>query len=129
MRTIKFPAFLLYRYYSTGRWADSMPLFRTKLTMTLLGFIHFMQILIVFHKTDFIPFKSSDNIWWKRFVIFLIMLPIYLLLTAIIRKYDIDKLNEEYKYNWDKIFSGNVWLIAYITLSFSLRIILAIVMK
>jgi hypothetical protein len=129
MKTIKFTAFLFYRYYSTGRWAGSTPLLRTRLSMTLLGFIHLIQVLIIFHRTDFIPFKSSDNIWWKRFIMLLVLLPIYLLVAAITKKDDIDQLSEEYKYNWDKVFNGNVFLIVYIILSFALTIILAIIMK
>src|SRR5437764_12715084 len=119
MKTIKFTAFLFDRYYSEGRWADNMPYFRTLLSMTLLGFIHLMQILAILHKVDLIPIKTSDNLWRKRVVMFLLMLPIFLLFKRVVKKNDLEILKKEYEYNWEKLFNANIWLIVYIILSFS----------
>ncbi|HYF33453.1 MAG TPA: hypothetical protein VD993_20150 [Chitinophagaceae bacterium] len=129
MKTIRFAAFLFYRYYSEGRRPDSAPFFRTLLSMTLLGFIHLMQVLIIFDKVDLIPISSSDGKGTKRFIIFLVMLPIYVLLQLLIKKTDLEALKERYANHWDKVFNGNVWLIVYMILSFSSIFILAAWLK
>ena len=48
------------------------------------------------------------------------MIPIYLLLTLLIRKNELERMKEEYSYSWDRVFNWNVWLVVYIVLSFSL---------
>lgn len=124
MKTIKFVGYLFYRYYSKGPRAN-IPYFSTICAMTLLGYIHFFQLLILINKTDLIPTSSEDNKLTKRIIIFFVLLPIYFLMTRLFRKSDIEPLKEKYDYNSDKIFSGRVWLIIYIILSFSMIFILA----
>ena len=124
MKTIKFVGYLFYRYYSKGS-RDNIPYFSTICSMTLIGFMHFMQVLILLDKVELIPIKSSDHNLVKRIIIFFVMLPIYLLMTQLFRKKDIEPLKENYDYNWDKVFKGNVWLVRYIILSFALIFVLA----
>lgn len=129
MNPIKFTAFLLYRYYSGGRRPDNIPYFRTMCSMTLLVLMHVFQILILLRKTEFIPINPSDSKDTKWLIMLLIMLPIYFLLTLLVKKNELQKMKEEYSYSWDKIFKWNVWFIIYIVLSFSLIFVLAALVK
>ncbi len=124
MKTIKFLGYLFYRYYSKGSRAN-IPYFSTMCSMTLLGFMHFMQIFIMLDKVSLIPINSSDDKLTKRLLVFLVMLPIYFVMTLLFKKSDIEPLKVKYDYNWDKVFEGNVWLIVYIIVSFALIFILA----
>jgi hypothetical protein len=125
MKTIKFVGYLFYRYYSKGPRAG-IPYFSTMGSMTLLGFMHLMQILILLNKVDLIQRNSTDDGLTKRIIIFFVMLPIYFLMTRLFKKSDIEPLKEKYDKHWDKVFSGNVWLIIYCILSFTLIIVLAL---
>src|SRR5689334_8862727 len=118
-KPIKFAAFLLYRYYSGGRRPDSSPYFRTMCSMTLLAFFHLMQILILLKKVDLIPIKSSDSKDTKFGIMLLVMIPLYLLMTLLVKKKELDQMKEQYSIGWDKIFYWNVWLVIYMVLSFS----------
>ena len=128
MKTIKFIGYLFYRYYSKGPRAN-IPYFSALCSMTLLGFFHLMQLLIVLDKVDLIPTEKTNNIWTKRLIMFLAMLPIYLIMTRLFRKEDIAPLKEKYDYNWDKVFSGNIWLIVYGITSFALIFVLTFLKK
>lgn len=124
MKTIKFVGYLFYRYYSKGATAN-IPYFSTICAMVLLGCMHFFQLLILINKVDLIPISSGDNRLMKRIIIFCVMFPIYFVMTRLFRKSDIELLKKKYDYNSDKIFSGRIWLIIYIILSFSMIFILA----
>jgi hypothetical protein len=119
MKTIKFVGYLFYRYYSKGPRAN-IPYFSALCSMTLLGFFHLMQLLIILDKVDLIPIEKTDNIWTKRLVMFLTMLPIYFIMTRLFRTEDLPPLKEKYDSNRDKVFKGNIWLIVYAIISFSL---------
>jgi len=125
LKTIKFIGYLLYRYYSK-RQSDSVAYFGTLCSMTLLGSIHLMQILVLINKISLIPGSPSDDQFTTRVIAFLLMLPVYLLMTRLFRKKDIEPLEEKYDKDWDKVFSGYVWLVIYIVLSFTLGFGLAI---
>jgi len=124
VKTIKFVGFLFYRYYSRGQ-GERNPYFRTVLSMTLLGFFHLMQILILARKVDIIPIKPGDSTSTKRLLIGISMLPIFVIMMLLFKKSDIKSLKEKYDNDWDKVSSGNVWLVVYMLLSFSLIFILA----
>ena len=111
MKTIKFVGYLFHRYYSKGPRAN-FPYFSTICSMTLLGFMHLVQILILVDKVDLIPINSSAGKGTKRIVIFLVMLPIYFAMTFLFKKSDIVPLREKYDYDWDKVFKGNIWLVS-----------------
>ncbi len=103
MKTIKFVGYLFYRYYSKGPRAN-IPYFSTLCAMTMLGFMHLMQLLILFDGVDLIPIKSNDDKLTKKLIIFGSMIPLYLLMTQLFKKKDIEMLKEKYNYNWDKVF-------------------------
>ena len=127
MKTIKFTGYLFYRYYLKGPRA-SIPYFSTLCSMTLLGFMNLLLILILLDKVDLIPINLSDGKGTKQIVIFWVMLPIYLAMTFLIRKKDLVAVKEEYDNNWDKVFKGNVWLVLYIIASFA-SVFIAAVLK
>ena len=85
-----------------------------------------MQLLAVFNKIDLIPIKSSDDKLTKWIIMLLILIPIYLFVTKLFKKSDIEPLKEKHDYNWNKVHSGKLWLIIYIILSMALMFILAI---
>jgi hypothetical protein len=124
MNTIKFIGYLFYRYYTKPPKA-TIPYFRTLCSLSLLAFMHLMQILILINKTDLIPIKSSDDKLTKRIIMFFVFIPIYLLMTRLFKKTDIEPLKEKYDNNSDKVYSGNVCLIIYIILSMVLIGVLA----
>ncbi len=128
MRTIKFVGYLLYRYYSKGSRAN-IPYFSAICSMTLLGYMHLVQILILLNSVDFIPVNFNDNNFAKRLIMFFLMLPLYFLMSNLFRKKDIGMLKAKYDYNWDKVFSGNVRLIIYKILSISLIFVLLFLKK
>ena len=125
MKPIKFAAFLFYRYYSGGRRPDKTPYFRTVCSMTMLAFIHLIQILFLFGKAHFLSTVFYDSKIPRMIVLLLILVPLYLLLSFMIKKNELERMKEEYSYNWDKVFNWNVWLIIYITLSILLTIVIA----
>ena len=116
MKTIKFIGYLFYRYYSKGSRAGS-PYFRTLCSLSLLGFMHLIHFLILFDKISIIPINHADNKLTKQIILFFVFIPIFFLMRWLFRKSDIQELKDKYDYNWDKVFSGNVWLIIYIILS------------
>ena len=126
MKTIQFIGYLFFRYYSKGATAN-IPYFSTICAMSLLAFFHLVQILILVGKMNLIPIDSSDNNFIKRFKMLLVMIPISLVMTQLFRKRDIPRLQNTYEDNWHKISNGNIWLIAYLVLSFSLMFVLAVV--
>jgi len=88
--------------------------------------MNLMQILALIDQINLIPIKDNDSKFMKRIIIFLTMVPLYFLMTQLFKKSDIVSLKEKYDYNWDKVFSANVWLVIYVILSFSLTIVLAL---
>ena len=125
MKTIKFIGYLFYRYYAKGPRA-SIPYFSSLCSMTLLGFMHLMQIFILLNKFDILPNISTNDKTTKRIVILFVMVLIYLLMTMLFKKRDIEPLKDKYEYNRDKIFIGNVRLIVYFIFSFALIVVLAV---
>lgn len=125
MNTVKFIGYLFYRYYEKPPQKGN-PYFRTMCSMTLLVYIHLMQVLVLFNKTDLIPIKTSDDKLTKAIIMLFVLVPIYLLVTRLFKKSDIQPLKEKYDYNWDKVHSGNIWLIIYVILSMALMFAIAI---
>lgn len=123
MKTIKFAAFLFYRYYSKG---SPGPYFRTLWSLTFLGFMHLMQLFIVLDKIGIIHINSSKYKDLKEIMFLSLMTaPIYFILALIIKKKDLQQLKEKYEYEWDKVFDGNVRLVVYIIVSLFSIVILA----
>ena len=113
MKTIKFAAFLFYRYYSKGA-TNSIPYFSTIGAMAMLLYMHLFQILILTKQVEtFIPIKPTDDKPTKYLIMFFIMAPLFFLLTLTIKKEELKTL----EYSQDKIRTGNIRLVSYITLT------------
>jgi hypothetical protein len=88
-----------------------------------------MQLLIAIDKVNIIPIDSNDGKGTKKIIMFFVMIPIYFLISVVIKKKDLEDLGERYRYKWDRVFDSNVWLIVYIILSVALTFILAFLKK
>lgn len=119
MKTIKFVAYLFYRYYSTGPRSD-IRYFSTIGVLTFLFFIHLAQVLLLFDSTNIIPqgHKSQISSWIKMA---LFLLPIFLVFRGLIKESELKEMN----YDTYIIKKEYVWLIVYIILSVALFILLA----
>jgi hypothetical protein len=119
MRLFNYTAFLFYRYYSEGRWSNtSSAFFRTKCSLTLCAWFHIIQVSILLSKEEII-FQS-------RLTTIISLIPLFLLFSLLLKKNELEELREKYSYQWDKVFNSNVWLIAYIVISFALMVVLII---
>lgn len=128
MKTIKFVGYLFTRYYSKGPKAN-ISYFSTMCSMTLLGFMHLMQILIIIAKVKLIPITSSTEKPIKYITFLVVMIPIYFLMTFLYKKSDFPLLKEKYDTNWNKVFKGNILLVIYIICSFTLIFVLTFLFK
>lgn len=129
MKTLKFAAYLFYRYYSGGKRPDSTPHFRTVLSLTLIGFIHLFQLLIIVNKVNLIPISQGDAKIYKRWVMFCIMLPIAILVALLVPKKELVGLQNVYQDKPEVVRKGNRNLILYIVVNFFLIFILAVLLN
>ena len=126
MKTIKFIAYLFYRYYSsTSGFAKDIPYAATLGALVLLAYLHIFQIFAILNKTNLIPTDGSQFKVSNYFIMALFMLPILTFFFVIIKKQDLQQL----QYNNEKIKRGYFYLIVYIILSFSFLMLLAILRK
>ena len=118
MKTIKFAAYLFYRYYSTGA-TRAIPYFSTLCAMVTLAFLHLMQILLLTNLYFTIIPKNSINNRWEGYLFWaLVAIPIFLFLHWLFRESDLRKLS----YSSGKIKKGNFLLIIYLIASMALLI-------
>ncbi|RTL57093.1 MAG: hypothetical protein EKK37_13655 [Sphingobacteriales bacterium] len=122
MKTLKFVAYLFYRYYSKGGFTKKIPYFSTISALTLLAFIHFFQLMAFLKMTSVIPTDGSQFKISNYFKMGLFMLPFFLFLMIVIKEADLNSYHYEYK----KIKISYIALVLYIILSFSLLMFLAI---
>jgi hypothetical protein len=125
MKTLKFTAYLFYRYYSKHGFAKEMPYLSTITILGLLLYIHIFQILAILDVAYLIPTDGSQLKIGNYVKIGLFMLPMFLLFYFLIKKEDLINARYEEK----KIKKGYVILIIYIVLSFALLMILALIRK
>ena len=121
MKTIKFAAYLFYRYYSSGA-TRAIPYFSTLCAMATLIFLHLMQLLLLTNLYNtIIPSNSIHNRWERYLFWALVAIPIFLFLQLLIRESDLKKLS----YSSEKIKKGNVLLIIYFIATMALLIFIA----
>jgi len=122
MRTIKFAAYLFYRYYSKPPQRGG-PYLRTIASLTLLSFMHVLFIASLFGEGNFIQ-KAVDYFSLNKTIIILILMSLAgTLILLFIKEKDLKELDEKYGTNTAKIKTGNVWLIIYCVISFTLVIL------
>ena len=119
MKTIKFIAYLFYRYYSTGPTKD-IPYISTLCALAMLFYIHLVQALILLNKMDLITVKDSDTRVGKYFEMAAFFLPIFLLIILLVSRKELQVM----KYDERKVKSGNFYLVVYIIFSFLLLVFL-----
>lgn len=91
----------------------------------MLCLIHLFQIAIALHKLNILTIPTNSESLLFPFLLAFAL--IAFILSKLIKETDLKQLKEQYDYNWDKVYNGNVWLIGYIILSFALLIVLAII--
>ncbi len=130
MNLIRFAVYLFFRYYSEGKYSESegMALFRAKGSMTLFLFINFLTLLAIFDSANLLP-DSQNGKTERRLIMGLILLPFYLILTAIIRRKHLHQLREQYNNDSRRIYKANIWLIVYIIGSMGLLITISVLKK
>jgi len=119
MKTMRFIAYLFYRYYSTGPTKD-IPYFSTLCALVMLIGLHVFQILVLFNKVSFLPVSSKNTRAENFLIIALCLLPIFLITAAIVKKSDL----QEMTYEEAKVKRGYMFLILYIVLSIALLLLL-----
>ncbi len=125
MKTLKFTAYLFYRYYQKHGFAKELPYLSTITVLTLLLFLHVSQIFALLNMTYLIPTDGSQLKINNFFKMGLFMLPMYLLLAILIKKEDLITAQYEER----KIKKGYIFLIIYIVLSFAFLMVLALIKK
>ena len=113
LKTIRFAAFLLYRYYYNSK-SKNIAYFRVLSTLVFLLAFHIAQMLLLINKFDLFPSKYG--------LIILMIIPLYLLLALVIKQSELKKMD----FDEDKTKKGYKWLIAYALLSFCFTFVLAI---
>ena len=105
-------------------------MFSARAAVTLCFFMHLLTILLILGLFDYIPIKPTDGKGQKRVVIFLIMLPIYLILAVVVRKKHILELKMRHKNDTPKMVkAANLKLLAYIAASFVILMVLAVIIR
>jgi hypothetical protein len=122
MKTIKFTAFLFYRYYSTGTTKD-IPYASMLCAMVMLVGLHIFQIIILFDLKNILPISIENPREMNFLIIMLCLVPIFLFFLILIKKSDLKKLH----YDSRKIKRGNNLLVVYIVASILLIPLIALI--
>jgi hypothetical protein len=90
MKTIKFVAFLFYRYYSKGG-TKAIPYFSTLSALVFLSFMHLMQLLIVTQKLGSI-WPTTQGKLIQYVIVALYTFPLYLLFWLLIKEHELEEM-------------------------------------
>ena len=120
MKTIKFTAYLLYRYYLNGR-SKNVAYIRTIGTLVILSIFHIIQILLILNKFDSLEPGGTEKVNVQLLKIFVGLIPIALLLIFLVREPELKQM----KFSEKKIKNGYLLFIVYGIVSFSFTFILA----
>lgn len=124
MKTVRFIAYLFYRYYSTGA-SKQIPYFSTITALVALLLLHVLQILILLNGTGLIPTSSKNSRIENFFIIALCIMPFYFIMFLFIKKSELQNMH----YDITRIRKGNKLLILYIIISILLIPILVFLKK
>lgn len=124
MKTIKFIAYLFYRYYSTGATKD-IPYVSTLCALVMLLGLHIFQVLVLLNKVNLLPTSTENTRALNFLIIALCLVPIFLLMAFVVRKSDLQEL----RYEENRIKKGNLFLIIYIIASIALLLCLILAKK
>ena len=124
MKTVRFIAYLFYRYYSNGATKD-IPYISTLCALVMLLGLHIFQFVVLFDKVDILPFSYQNNRAEKFFVTALCLAPVFVIVALLIKKTDIEAMHFEE----NKIRNGNIALVIYIITSVALLLFLILYKK
>ncbi|MDO6430217.1 hypothetical protein Q4E93_06460 [Flavitalea sp. BT771] len=124
MKTIRFIAYLFYRYYSSGATKD-IPYFSTLCALVMLIGLHIFQILVLFDKASLLPTSNENTRAVNFLIIALCLLPIFFLASRLIKKSDLHEMH----YEESRIKKGNRLLILYIVASIVLLLFFILLSK
>lgn len=104
--------FLFYRYYTKGG-TFRIPYFSALCATVFLIYIHVFQVFIVLDKVNFFPMRKDDLKIIKYGKLALFLLPIFILVSYLIKESDLKHL----EYDEKQIKSGGTFLVLYVILS------------
>jgi hypothetical protein len=119
MKTLKFAAYLLYEYYSSGPSRDIKYLY-TITSLTVLAYLHILQIVLVFDIEGILP-KKNENKWIDWLTMLILILPILLFFRFLIKERDLKAM----QYSKEVKRIGYLNLIVYGIASFGLLMVIA----
>ncbi len=120
MKTLRFVAYLFFRYYSTGP-TKSVSYFSTLCALVMLMGLHIFQLIILFNIDGVVP--SDQNSRMHNFLITTVyLIPLFLLTALLVKRSDLEKL----VYDSGKIKKGYFYLIAYIITSITVLVLLLV---
>jgi hypothetical protein len=122
MKTLKFVAFLLHRYYSTGP-TSNIAYFQTLLALSMFASFHLFQCMIIFQFNILPQGSKSDFTTWLKTALF--VAPIVFFFRIVVSKQEIKTAS----YSEKSIRRGNRWLLTYIITSFCLVVALAFIFR
>lgn len=96
MKTLKFVAYLFYRYYSTGA-TKNIPYFSTLCALVMLFGLHLFQILVLTDQMNIFPTKNTNTRSTNFFLIALFLIPVFLLMTLLFKHDELRKMHYEEK--------------------------------
>lgn len=115
MKTIRFTMFLIYNDYKTGKWKEA-PHLNMLISMAFLALINIVTIFCLFKRGN-IFFDGSR---WLVVLKFLVIVPI---LTTGFNLIGSKKTIEKLSFSSEKIRTGNILLLLYISISIILLIL------
>jgi accessory gene regulator protein AgrB len=121
MRTVKFIAYLFYKYYSKG-YTKQIAYFSTLCALVMIACIHLFQVFILCNALFIVPTDGSQKDIKNWFFIGLFLIPFFLIFRFLIKETEL----QEMFYDKHKVKRGYLFLIVYLILSFALLIFLAL---
>lgn len=120
MRTFKFVVFLFYRYYNKDKSLSKIPVGNTAFSLTMLFILHVFQFMVIFNLTKLLPETDKNHRVATLLEGMLLLSPIMLFFWFVVKKINPKELH----YDESKIKRGNIYLIAYCTLTMALLVFL-----
>lgn len=109
MKTFRFVFFLCYRYYSKGG-TKTIPYFSTLCAISLLFFIHVMQLLLIFDAMHYFPISGNESRILRYGKIAVLSIPVFVTISFLVKPKEVRNMS----YEDAKIKKGNTYLLLYV---------------
>ena len=109
MKTIRFTMFLIYNDYKTGKWKEA-PRLHMLVSMAVLALINIVTIFCFFKRGN-IFFDGSRWLVVLKFLVFVSVL------ATGFNFIGSKKIIEKFSFSSEKIRTGNIFLVVYISIS------------